>query len=256
MIDVLEDPADWHSLKSDDEWKNKFIMAFKKSCEQLNLIQQYYQYKWDDVTFGIDEHTWLNYIGAYKNLVNGEGTGGSEPEIIKPLIGKTKLAGTQVIDAASILSLIGSKVSSVNGVQHVDEETLRIIYEDIQELSAMGEDNKANLLKEFVDKELVPGNLPSNINFDESFEIWKQGKIKNKVNEFSVKYGINSEWFIKVVNKFLLSEKDEMSYKSELNGNVDFNKAEDKSAGNRLKHMMLLKDKLPEFVKDIKRKYI
>ena len=217
--------------------------------------QQYYQYKWDDKAFGINEHTWLNYVGAYKNLMSGEGTGGPEPEIIKPLIGKTKLAGTQVIDSASILSLIGSKVSSVNGIQHVDEETLRIIYEDIQELSAMGEDNKANLLKEFVDKELVPGNLPSNINFDESFEIWRQGKIKNEVNEFSVKYGVNSEWLYKVVNKFLLSDKDEMSYNAELNGNVDFNKAEDKSAGNRLKHMMILKGKLSEFIKDIRRIY-
>ena len=255
MINVLHDPADWQDLKSDEDLKKKFIEVFKKAAEQLNLVQQYYQYKWDDKAFGIDEHTWLNYVGAYKNLMSGEGTGGPEPEIIKPLIGKTKLAGTQVIDSASILSLIGSKVSSVNGIQHVDEETLRIIYEDIQELSAMGEDNKANLLKEFVDKELVPGNLPSNINFDESFEIWRQGKIKNEVNEFSVKYGVNSEWLYKVVNKFLLSDKDEMSYNAELNGNVDFNKAEDKSAGNRLKHMMILKGKLSEFIKDIRRIY-
>lgn len=37
--------------------------------------------------------------------------------IIKPLIGKTKLAGTQVVDAAHIIGLIGSKVSNVDGVQ-------------------------------------------------------------------------------------------------------------------------------------------
>jgi len=63
----------------------------------------------------------------------------------------TKLAGTQVIDANHILSLIGSKVTSPNGVQTVDGETLRIIYEQIQELSNMGEYEQAQLLKEFVD---------------------------------------------------------------------------------------------------------
>nr|WP_123810997.1 hypothetical protein [Hydrogenoanaerobacterium saccharovorans] len=75
-----------------------------------------------------------------------------------------------MIDAAHILSLIGSKVGSVHGIQTVDDETLRIIHEQIQELSNMGEDGQAALLKEFVDTELVPGNLLSSINFDESFE--------------------------------------------------------------------------------------
>ncbi len=70
-----------------------------------------------------------------------------------------------MIDAAHILSLIGSKVSAVNGIQTVDQETLRIIYEQIQELSNMGDDEQAQLLKEFVDTELVPGNLSSGVNF-------------------------------------------------------------------------------------------
>jgi len=66
----------------------------------------------------MDEHTWLKYVGAYKNLVRKEG---SEHDlvVIRSLVGRTKLAGTQVIDANHILGLIEKRVSNVNGVQSV-----------------------------------------------------------------------------------------------------------------------------------------
>ena len=254
MRDILKDPSDWQSLLYDEDEKKKFIVSYKQSSEQFNLVQQYYQYKWDDDSFGIDEHTWLSYVGAHRNLTRNDGT--AEPDdFIKPLIGKTKLAGTQVINAESILQLIGSKVSNVGGVQKVDDETLRIIYEQIQELSNIGEDNKSHLLKQFVDTELVPGNISYDINFDEAFEMWKQNKIKAETDEFAAKWGIQSEWLYTVVSKTLSSQTDEMSYKAELNKNVDFNAAADKTAGNRLSHMIMLKDKLPEFIREVKRKY-
>ena len=255
MIAVLNDPSDWQSLKDDNEGKENFIATFKHAAEQLNLVEQYYQYKWENDTFGLDEHTWLNYVGAYRNLTRNDGPVDPVTNIVRPLIGKTKLAGTQVIDAASILGLIGAKVSNVGGVQTVDEETLRIIYEQIQELSDIGEDNKSHLLKQFVDTELVPGKLSYNINFDEAFEMWKQDKIKAEVNEFAANWGIESSWLYKIVSKFLVSQTDEMPYKGELNDNVDFNAAIDKSAGNRLRHIMNLNGKLPEFMVEIKRKY-
>lgn len=255
MIAVLNDPSNWQSLKDDNEGKENFIATFKHAAEQLNLVEQYYQYKWENDTFGLDEHTWLNYVGAYRNLTRNDGPVDPITNIVRPLIGKTKLAGTQVIDAASILGLIGAKVSNVGGVQTVDEETLRIIYEQIQELSDIGEDNKSHLLKQFVDTELVPGKLSYDINFDEAFEMWKQDKIKAEVNEFAANWGIESNWLYKIVSKFLVSQTDEMPYKGELNDNVDYNAAIDKSAGNRLRHIMSLNGKLPEFIVEIKRKY-
>ncbi len=255
MRNELPDPARWASLKDDEEGKGQFIASYKSAAEQLNLVQQYYQYKWDDDTFGIDEHTWQKFVGAYRNLTRNDGPVDPGDNIIKPLIGKTKLAGTQVIDAASIIALIGSKISNVGGVQKVDDETLRIIYEQIQELSDMGEDNKSHLLKQFVDTELVPGNISYDINFDEAFEMWKEDNIKAEVSEFSHKWGINSSWLYEVVSKFLASQTDEVSYKGEINNNVDFNDASDKSAGNRLRHIMNLNSKFPEFMSYIKRKY-
>ncbi|MBY6950151.1 type I restriction endonuclease subunit R, EcoR124 family [Clostridium botulinum] len=255
MVESLPDPSEWQELKDDKEGKEKFITAFKDAAEQLNLVEQYYEYKWDDDTFGIEEHTWLKYVGAYKNLTRKEGSGDPVPIIIKPLVGKTKLAGTQVIDAAHILGLIGSKVSNVGGIQTVDGETLRIIYEQIQELSDMGEDNKAHLLKEFVDTELVPGNLSYNLNFDDAFDIWKQDKLKANINDLADIWGIDRDWLFKSVNAFSVAQAEVIPYIDELTKSVDYDKATDKSAGNKLKHMMTLMRKLPGLIAEMKQKY-
>lgn len=255
MVESLPDPSEWQELKDDKEEKEKFITAFKDAAEQLNLVEQYYEYKWDDDTFGIEEHTWLKYVGAYKNLTRKEGPGDPMPSIIKPLVGKTKLAGTQVIDAAHILGLIGSKVSNVGGIQTVDGETLRIIYEQIQELSDMGEDNKAQLLKEFVDTELAPGNLSYNLNFDDAFDIWRQDKLKADIDDLADRWGIDREWLFKSVNAFSVAQAEVVPYIYELTKSVDYDNATDKSAGNKLKHMMTLTRKLPELIAEIKPKY-
>lgn len=255
MVESLPDPSEWRELKDDKEGKEKFITAFKDAAEQLNLVEQYYEYNWDDDTFGIEEHTWLKYVGAYKNLTRKEGPDHPVPSIIKPLVGKTKLAGTQVIDAAHILGLIGSKVSNVGGIQTVDGETLRIIYEQIQELSDMGEDDKAHLLKQFVDTELVPGNLSYNLNFDDAFDIWKQDKLKANINDLADRWGIDRDWLFKSVNAFSVAQDEVIPYIDELTKSVDYDKATDKSAGNKLKHMMKLTRKLPELIAETKQKY-
>ncbi|MGG8382753.1 type I restriction endonuclease subunit R, EcoR124 family [Bacillus sp. R-CC1] len=254
MIPTLPDPTEWQTIEHDEKKKEAFILAFKDAAEQLNLVEQYYEFKWDDITFGIDEHTWLQYVGAYKNLTWKPGTP-PPPTPINTLVGKTKLAGTQVIDANHILSLIGSKVTSPNGVQTVDSETLRIIYEQIQELSNMGEYEQAQLLKEFVDTELVPGNLSSGLDFDEAFEIWKVSKLQNMVIVFSSEWGIDSELLGKSVNSYSTSRPDIVPYINELISSVDYSKATNQTAGNLLRHNMTLITKLPKWIAEIKQKY-
>lgn len=254
MIPTLPDPTEWQTIEHDEKKKEAFILAFKDAAEQLNLVEQYYEFKWDDLNFGIDEHTWLQYVGAYKNLTWKPGTP-PLPTPINTLAGKTKLAGTQVIDANHILSLIGSKITSPNGVQTVDSETLRIIYEQIQELSNMGEYEQAQLLKEFVDTELVPGNLSSGLDFDEAFEIWKASKLQNTVINFSSEWGLDSELLGKSVNSYSTSQPDVVPYINELISSVDFSKATNQTAGNLLRHNMTLTSKLPEWIAEIKQKY-
>ena len=254
MVSFLPKLAEWQALKSDEKAREKFLLAFKDAENQLNFVKQYYEYKWVDESFGMDEHTWLKYVGAYKNLLEKTGLE-PEPVNIRSLVGRTKLAGTQVIDANHILSLIGNKVKNVNGVQSVDDETLRIIHEQIQELSDMGEYSKANMLREFVDSELVPGNLEYGINFDDAFAHWKQNKLKNEVRQISEKWGIYDVLLLKSANSFMVSEPSTIPYIDEITKSVDFEKAGDKSAGNKLKHIMTMTKELPETIKDIKVKY-
>lgn len=254
LLQTLADPADWKSLRTNEEGLKQFTLAFKDAAEQLNFIEQYYEYKWDDKSFGLDEHTWLKYVGAYKNLV-GKGDTESNPIPIRSLVGKTKLVGTQVIDANHILKLIGSKVNDDNGVQSVDDETLRIIYEQIQELSDMGDDIKANMLRAFVDKELIQGNLKYGINFDDAFNDWKQNKLKNEVENLSKNWGISSEWLLKSVIAFVPSKPSPIPYISEITKSVDYEKASDKSAGSKLRHIMTMTTVLPNIFIDLKLKY-
>ncbi len=254
LIPTLPDPTDWQTIEHDEKKKEAFVLGFKDAAEQLNLVEQYYEFKWDDSNLGINEHTWLQYVGAYKNLTWKPGTP-PLPTQINTLVGKTKLAGTQVIDANHILSLIGSKITSPYGVQTVDSETLRIIYEQIHELSNMGEYEQAQLLKEFVDTELVPGNLSSGLGFDEAFEIWKAGKLQNAVIKFSSEWGLDSELLAKSVNLYSASQPNVVPYINELISSVDFSKATNQTSGNLLRHNMTLTTKLPKWIAEIKQKY-
>lgn len=255
MIPTLPDPTEWATIKDDEERKETFILAFKDVAEQLNLVKQYYEYVWHEITFGINEHTWMKYFGAYKNLMHKSGTPEPTSTSVTALVGKTKLAGTQVIDAAHILSLIGAKVNTVGGIQTVDSETLRIIYEQIQELSNMGNDEQAQLLKEFVDTELVPGNLTNTINFDESFEVWKRTKQVAFVVCFAEEWGIDKEILSKSVGDYSSAQPSVVPYIDELTQSVDFERAVNKSAGNRLKHIMTLTGELPKWMAAITQKY-
>jgi type I restriction enzyme R subunit len=254
MIPTLPDPTEWQSIENDDEKKEAFILAFKDAAEQLNLVEQYYEFKWNDISFGINEHTWLQYVGAYRNLTWTQG-GPAQPRPINTLVGKTKLAGTQVIDANHILNLVGSKVTASNGVQTVDSETLRIIYQQIQELSNMGEYEQAKLLKEFVDTELVPGNLSSNMNFDEAFENWKASKLQHAVDEFAIEWGIDNKLLYKSVMSYSIAQPSIIPYINDLISSVDFSKATNQTAGNKLKHNMLLTATLPKWMAEIRQRY-
>lgn len=254
MIPTLPDPTEWETINDNKDKEEAFILGFKDVAEQLNLVEQYYVFKWDDIAFGIDEHMWLQYVGAYKNLTHKPGTPLPQTPM-NQLVGRTKLAGTQVIDAAHILGLIGSKVSTVDGIQTVDSETLRIIYEQIQELSNMGNDEQAQLLKEFVDNELVPRNLSSGLNFDESFEVWKKAKQVAVVEGFAEEWGLDTELLLKSVVAYSASQPDVVPYIDELIKSVDFDRATNKSADNRLKHIMTLTRELPKWIVEIKQKY-
>lgn len=254
MLEVLEEPTTWEELKKDKEKEELFLLSFKDVSEQLNLVTQYYEYSWDNEKFNMDQNTWLNYVGAYKNL--NPSSEEDDDIIINNIKGEAKISGSQVIDADYILSLIDSKVSSKEGVQTVDTETLRIIYEKIQELSNKGEDEQAKLLKEFVENELVPGNISSNIDFDKAYNNWKEDRIKKEIKSFAKDWGIDEDILFNSFKQFSVLEKDTIPYVEDINKSIDYKSAKNKSAKNQLEHtIMLMKKILPNFLIDMKKRF-
>ena len=168
---------------------------------------------------------------------------------------KTKLAGTQRIDVSHILSLIGSKARTSDGKQTIDAESLRILYQQIQELSNMGEFEEAELLKEFVNKELKPGNIESGINFDDAFESWKQEKRKKLIYEIAKEWGTSSAILKMTIEAYSLSHPEEIPFFDELIASVDFASIKDKKASNQLEHNMRLNEYLDEVIPKIKVRY-
>src|SRR5699024_8130032 len=80
MVKTLPVPTDWQLLVGDEKQKNLFVESFKAAAKQFNAVEQYYEYSWNDKTFGMDEHTWLQYVGAYRNLTD-DGDGPNPPEV-------------------------------------------------------------------------------------------------------------------------------------------------------------------------------
>lgn len=250
---TLPEPTAWADLKENEEALTAFLEAFSTANKELRTVMQYYEYEWDNYAFGLDEHTWLKYTGAYKNIKPE--TEEDESQIVEPLVSRTKLSGTQVIDADHILGLIGDRVSDSQGVQTVDDETLRIIYQQIQELSDMGDDDQAKLLKEFVESELVTGKLSSDYRFDTLFEEWKQERRNQDNSEFSKDWGINADLLSESLAQYSLNEKNTIPYLDDLQRSIDYDKAR-APADTPLSHtMQLVTEVLPEYFVKMKKKY-
>lgn len=254
VMQILKNPMDWQTLEGDKEDKEIFIKSFKKANGQLNKIQQYYEYSWVDETFGLTEHEWMRYIGAFRNLTRDDKDSSEDDTIILPL-SETKLAGSQRIDAHYIIQLIGEQAISTEGVQTIDAETLRLIYQNIEEVSNLGDYEQAELLRRFVSEELEPGNVPSNINFDELYESWRKKQLREEIGHVSSEWGIDKDILEKAIEEYSVAKSDEIPYIDELTNSIDFTSIENPKTSNLLEHNMLLSQKLPEIVSKLKKKY-
>lgn len=249
----LEDPTNWASIKDDEEKKILFKKAFTKAATQLGKVKQYYEFSWDDESFGMTQHTWLQYIGAYKNLFPKE----PEPTgiLIDNIVGKTKIQGTQVIDAQSIFILIDKQTSSKDGVLVINDNNLILILEQIQELSNLGENELAESLKTFINEELLPGHLSADTDFDTAFNAWQENRQKNLVEEFASEWGLDSQLLAKSLKAYDLKKPDEVPFREDIVKTLDVTKATNQFSGSKLKLNMELNKVLPSWMQEVKLKY-
>ncbi|MGT2716763.1 type I restriction endonuclease subunit R, EcoR124 family [Streptococcus respiraculi] len=253
LIVALPNPTDWIQLQVDEEEKESFKQAFKETAKQLNRVEQYYEFSWDDDLFGITEHTWLQYIGAYKNLFPREI--GPVSDEISPLAGRTKLQGSQIINAQSLLTLIGEKTQNKDGYMVINDGNLVLILEQIQELSNMGEDELAEALKTFINEELVTGHLSATLDFDESFKKWQDERQFKVIQQFATEWGIDSRLLQKSLKEFQLNKADEIPYKSEIMTTLNPASATNQFSGKKLLLNMELNKILPQWMLETKQKY-
>lgn len=250
---TLLDPTEWQDLESNEEAKKEFIEVFKEANNQLNTVRQYYEFEWDDEAFGITEDQWMRYTGAYQNIRRDEKIEDEELPVMP--LSEAKLVGTQKIDAHYIIQLIDEKSQSTQGKQTVDTETLRLIYHYIKELSNLGEHDQAELLKQFVQEEVEPGHLESNVHIDDAFEEWKANKLRKEVYELSQDWGFDEEIFEQAVEIYSVSKPDDVPFRKEIIDSVDLEKVKNPQGENKLQHNIMFNNVLPELIADLKRKY-
>ena len=253
MHAALVDPVDWINIKDDETRKDEFTSAYRKAAFQLSVVSQYYEYKWDDEIFGMDEHTWMKYTGAYKNLTHEEVID-PPPVIIRPLPGKTKLVGTQEINAAYILGLIGEKSNVSGNTRTVDDESLRLILEQIQELSNLGEAEHAKLLEDFVE-DIKQGKIAATGTVDEAYLIWRNERLRTEIDIFSSEWGISGDLIYSSVLSYSSLEPDTIPRLDEIIDTVDISKAT-RNVTAPLMHNIELMDTLPKWMTEIRRKYL
>ena len=252
MCSELADPADWINIEDDEEAKKRFLSAYKKAAFQYNIVSQYYEYKWSDERFGIDEHTWMKYTGAYKNLTHQDPVD-PDPVVIKPLPGKTKLVGTQVITAAYIINLIGEKATVKGNARVVDDESLRLILEQIQELSNLGEAEHASLLEEFV-RDIKEGKVASLGPVDEEFEMWKNERLRAEVDLYALEWGVDSGLLYTSLLSYSHLEPTVVPRLDEIIDTIDMSIAT-RDFPSPIMLNIELSEELPKWMAEIRRRY-
>ncbi|MGI6158152.1 MAG: type I restriction endonuclease subunit R, EcoR124 family [Saccharofermentanales bacterium] len=251
---ILPDPTRWAHIRHDKEKIENFLNQLRLTSEKMNRIQQYYEFDWSDIEIYVTKHTWLYYVGAGRNLAT-EDEGTTVAPLPPLFIGRTKLSNTDVIDAAHILRLIGRKVQPKGKVLGLDDESLRIIHEEIQELSNMGDDGEARLIKEFVDTELVTGKVVLGKNFDELYNDWKRTKRQKEIDSFAKKWGVDEKLLHKSWESYSLTQPNDIPYIQELTRSTDLGKAEYKAGEDKLSHTLALNNELATWLAETHAKY-
>lgn len=251
MRAVLIEPTEWKKLEHDEEGKKAFIKAFKSASSQKLKVEQYYEFVWDDDSFGITQDIWLNYVGAYKNLREDD----DEPEMeIISLPGRLKIVGTAEITAAYIIELVGEKTKTVDGVRVIDEESMRIILEKIHQLSNRGEKRQADILEEFL-ADINEGMVSAEGDADGAYTAWKKEKYLAEVRQFAAKWGADASTLQASVDEYDETTPETIPRIDELQESLNYDMAEEKHGEMFFDHWMDFTEELPGWIREERRGY-
>lgn len=119
----------------------------------------------------------------------------------------------------------------------------------------MGEAEQAQLLLQFVEEQLIPGYLSTNVNFDQAFAEWKLAKRTDEVHAFAREWGVDAELLNKSLELYSADEKGVVPYMNDITFSADFAVAQTDQVNNRLELTMELTKELPHWIEETKAKY-
>ena len=249
MRSILPEPTEWAMLEGDEEAREAFIKAFKKASAQKMKVEQYYEFSWDDEAFGLTQDSWLNYVGAYKNLKPK--TEELPPDEIIGLPGRLKVVATAEITAAYIIELVGEKTRAVDGVRVIDEESLRIILEKIHQLSNRGEKQQADMLEEFLE-DIREGKVPSEGNADGAYAHWKEERLQREVAGFAAEWGADAGILMKALQEFDGANPENIPRIDEIQDSVDLERATVKHGEMFFEHWLEMTEVMPGWMLEMR----
>ena len=247
MCDTLADPTEWMFLLQDDKKCAAFKKAFKKASAQMGKVQQYYEFVWDDESFGLTMDMWLNYVGAYKNLLPTVEP--PSPEEILALPGRLKIVDTAKVTAAYIIELVGKKATAVNGIRVLDDESMRILLEKIQQLSNRGEKQQADLLKLFL-ADIQAGKVAAVSDIDSAYTAWKNDRYEEDLARYALKWGVEVSLLKTSLAAYDSANPDNIPLIGEMQTNLHYEGEED-----YFDHCVAFTESMPEFVREMHSKY-
>jgi len=247
MIKTLPNPTEWKNLQTDEEI-SKFVNAFIEASKQENKLEKYYCFQWDDKAFGIDQNTWLKYVGAFKNLTEKvDPTTAILPAYVLEKGGVT----SKMVDEKYILNVISETITTHGGISNVDTEVLRLIYQHIDELTNMGEATKAELIRRFVEQELDEGNISSSNDFETEYTKWLGKELDEELKSFSDDWGVDYKLIKKAVDASDVINSSNIPYINEIINSVDYKKAKNPKGDSMLDHNIALNEELHRWIAKI-----
>ena len=249
----LSEPSSWADLKNDEKKMEAFKEAYKKANAQMVKVSQYYECKWDDDKFGTSQGTWDNYTGAFKNLFPHEPQP-KPPVIQQELFGDINLVNRIEITSGYIIKLIGEKSGIGGESRTIDDESLRLIFEKIQEFSNKGNAAQAELLTAFV-KDIQDGKITSGKSSDEAFKEWKENRLDAEIQKFAQTWGCDVGLLTNSYLAFNSAKKDEIPRIDEIIDSVNIETASKKS-DSPIAHITELSDALGPWLDELKQIYM
>ena len=250
MERLLPNPTDWQEFKGREKETEEFLQAFSEANILYDRVRQYYVYEWDESVFGMSEHQYMKYIGAYRNIKSDDDDDDSY-SVIKPIHSEATIDSIVLVDADYIINLIGEKTyQDNNDVLSVTSKDLEFINEKIKELSDMGDYEEAEMISEFLEERLKPRKISGYKYFDEAYADWKEEKRIDHLKNFADEWKISFELLKDSADSYSLNNPDFIPLSSDLTRSMQI-----ENDSERIIKQIKFGGELKKFIREINKKF-